>query len=377
MKAVAGDPARLGSRRTAYFAGIAIMLGTFGALLLAEIVLRFLPVDGALMGDPVNEKNPVFHFAPDRELIWSRGWNFAIVNRVRVNNAGYVNDRDYDVADSRPLCAVVGDSYVEASMVPYAATLHGRLAAAFAPTARVYTFAASGAPLSQYLVWAREARERWKAQALAIVVIGNDWDESLASHNVRPGFHHYVEEPSGSLVLRRFDYEPSRRRELVRKSALARYLFFNLQLPERLRTLPAPPHGEEYVGNTRAAADATRLEQSKAVTRAFLRDLVAVAGWTPDRVVFVLDGIRYPTNSPTVLNSYFVQMRTYFLAEARLIGYEVVDMDPHFFASYQADRKRFEFPADNHWNAVGHGVAAEALLNSRVFSDCRRGVTGR
>jgi hypothetical protein len=101
-----------------------------------------------------------------------------------------------------------------------------------------------------------------------------------------------------------------------------------------------------------------------------LRDLVAV-GWSPDRVVFIVDGIRYPTSSTVVSSSYFVQMRTIFMAEARAAGFEVVDMDTHFFARYQAEGKRFEFPSDGHWNGLGHAVAADALATTRTFSRCR------
>jgi hypothetical protein len=372
---------RARSSRAGILATISILIGVLISFALIEVVLRFLPVNGGLSAVAVNEKNPVFHYSPNRRLTWSRNWNFTIVNQIRVNNAGYVNDQDYDAGDRRPLCAVVGDSYVEASMVPFAETLQGRLARAFAPHSRVYSFAASGAALSQYLIWAREAREHWKAQALAIVVVANDWDESLAVYKVGPGFHHYVEGPGGSLALRRFDYEPSWWRGVVRKSALGRYLFFNLQAQERLKlllsarvALAAPADGQDYVGNTRAAADNARLDQSKAAIHAFLRDLGAFAGWTPDRVVFVVDGIRYPSNSATVLNSYFVQMRTYFMAQARSAGFEVVDMDPHFFAKFQAERKRFEFPTDGHWNGLGHAVVADALATTAIFSKCALGV---
>jgi hypothetical protein len=357
------------------FAIISILVGVLVPVALAEIALRFLPVSGGLMAVAVNEKDPVFHFTPNRQTIWSRDWNFTIVNRIHLNNAGYVNDQDYDKADARPLCAVVGDSYVEASMVPYAETLHGRLAKAFAPQTRIYSFAASGAPLSQYLVWAREARERWRAKALAIVVVGNDWDESLAANKVGPGFHHYVEGPDGSLALRRFDYAPSWRRELVRQSALGRYLFFNLQVPERFKLLfgKRPVVAQQHVGNTAAAADERRLTRSKAVTEAFLRDLVAFSGWSPADVVIVLDGIRYPSNNPMVLGSYFVQMRTYLMTAARAAGFEVVDMDQHFFARFQTEGKRFEFPTDGHWNAVAHATAADVLASTGVFSRCAQG----
>jgi len=69
---------------------------------LAEITLRFLPVSTSLFGQPVNETSPVFRFLPDR---------------------------DYEADTRSPLLAVIGDSYVEATMVPYAETLQGQLAA--------------------------------------------------------------------------------------------------------------------------------------------------------------------------------------------------------------------------------------------------------
>ena len=93
-------------------------------LLAAEIVLRFLPVASGLRSMPVNAANPVLRFSPNRALVYSLGWNFHTVVRGRVNNAGYVNDQDY-VREGPPLIAVIGNSFIEAQMVPYAETLQG------------------------------------------------------------------------------------------------------------------------------------------------------------------------------------------------------------------------------------------------------------
>jgi hypothetical protein len=260
-------------------------------------------------------------------------------------------------------------------MVPPHDTLQGRLAKALAPAARVYSFAASGAPLSQYLAWAREAREKWKAQALIIVVVGNDFDESLAIYKQGPGFHHYVAGANGALHLQRFDYEPSLLRLAVRKSALARYVLFNLQAHEHLPALAnelmsfvRPARADIFVGNTSASTDADRLRWSKAAVLAFLHDLSAYAGWPLGSVVFVVDGVRYPSNNPAVAASYFVQMREFFIAAARRAGYEAIDMDPTFFAHYRATGERFEFPTDGHWNGLAHRLAAEAALHSALLS---------
>ena len=357
---------------------VSITIGTLIPLGVAEIALRLLPVREGLKAVPVDDSNPIFHFTANRTLTWSRGWNFSIVNRLRVNNRGYVNDQDY-ASSAKPLFAVVGDSYIEAAMVPYDATMQGRLARLVGPDLRVYSFAASGAPLSQYLVWAKEARTRWKAEALAILVVGNDFDQSLAAYKTGPGFHHYVEDQAGELTLRRFDYRPSWARAVVQRSALLRYLLFNLEALDRLNPLweqlpyiAQPARAEDFVGNTSARADHLRLDRSKAAIRAFLRDLVSFAGWRPDQVVFALDGLRYATGNRDVQASYFLQMRKYFMAEARQAGFEVIDMDEHFLAQHPTEPAAFQFPTDAHWNGRAHGLAADAVAASATFSRWRQ-----
>jgi hypothetical protein len=366
--------------RTVLLAALSMLTGILLPLLAAEAVLRLLPVNGGLVATTVTHQKPVFHFEPDRRLTWSRGWNFATVNQIRVNNAGYVNDHDYEVDDPRPLLAVVGDSYVEAVMVPFRDTFHGRLAADIAPHARVYSLAASGAPLSQYVMWAKEARERWKASALAVVVVGNDFDESLATVKAGPGFHHYVQGADGTLALQLQEYLPTRRRTIMLSSALVRYLVFNchaLELATRawkspLQLLTFRADGV-YVGNTDVAADQKRLEASQAVVDAFLRDLVAVAGWRPREVLLLVDGLRYPSDRPAAAGSYFVRMRTYLMAEARRAGFEAVDLDTYFFAVPGVKRPYFEYQADGHWNGRAHAIVADAVTHAGMFLTWRSG----
>jgi hypothetical protein len=355
------------------FAAIGVFLGIAVPLGCAELALRLLPTNDGMLPEPVNAASPIFHFKPNRELTWSRGWDFRIVNRARVNNAGFVNDQIYDADDPRPLLAVVGDSYVEAVMIPSAATFHARLAAA-APARRLYTFAASGAPLSQYAAYARHARKVWRAEALVVVVIGNDFDESLAHYRTAAGFHHYVQTSDGSLKLARFDFQPGAVRTITEHSALARYLLFNIQAHEHVRGLltflPAflrPARAEEYAGNTAALADRERIERSEDATRAFLRDVVSDAGWRPDQVMFVMDGARYPAGEAGLAGTYFGRMRSFFMEAARSRGFAVLDLDEAFFARYRAEPLRFELPDDGHWNAAAHAIVAEAIAGTEFF----------
>src|SRR5262249_3586674 len=159
-------------------------------------------------------------FAAGREFLFSRDWNFSIVNRGRINNDGFVNDNDYRSDDPRPLIAVIGDSYVEAAMVPTGDTFYRRLADRLPPPAPAHGLGASGESLSQSLVRERHAVERYRPEGLAILVVGNDFDESHRRYGEKLGMHVYAKGETGRLELQRVDYEPSLFRKLVRHSAL-------------------------------------------------------------------------------------------------------------------------------------------------------------
>lgn len=362
--------------RRRLFALLSIAIGLLVPLLAAETGLRFLPVKEGIHAAAVNAETPVFRFLPNRDFVWSRDWDLIMVNRGRINNAGFVNDQDYDAAAHTPLVAVIGDSYVEAVMVPYAETVHGRLAAAAAGRGRVYSFGASGAPLSQYLVWAAHARRAYGASGMIFVVVGNDFDESLAKYKTGPGFHLYVQGEGGELELRRSDYRPKWWVRLLLHSALVRYAVYHLQVQDHLpRLFDVAAHAaeERFVGNTSARADSQRLADSRRAVAAFLRDLPDKSDLPPGRVLFLVDGVRYPVDdAPTQAAraaSYFVRMREHFIAEAKKRGYGVVDMDPIFFAHWRRHRARFEYPRDGHWNPLAHRLAADAVIRSESFAE--------
>lgn len=349
---------------------LTLLLGLALPLLLAEGLLHLLPVTSGTFAEPVNSVSPIFRFARDRDFTWSRDWNFSIVNRGRTNNDGFVNDQPYVTEERRPLIGVVGDSYVEAFMVPYPQTFHGRLAADLAARMRCYSFAASGAPLSQLLVWMRHARRTYGAAALVVTVVGNDFDESLAEFKSGPGFHLYIDEDA-DLVLTRFDYAPGAIRGLVQASALARYLLLNLhadvtlsRLSEALGIGTAQAAAPAFVGNVPTVVDEHRLHQSQRAVAAFFRDLPAYADLPPERILFVIDGFRYAANL-SARDSYFGLMRRHFMEQARARGYALIDADEQFIPYAAAHpAARFEWPSDSHWNPLAHQLIAQAILRS-------------
>jgi hypothetical protein len=376
LDVAANDDPSAGRTKHLLFAAMAVAVSVTACLLLAEIVLRFLPVATGMWTMPVNAAQPVFRFTPNREFLFSRDWNFSLVNRGRINNDGFVNDENYAANDPRPLLAVVGDSYVEAAMVPNDKTFYRRGSTQLGDKGRIYSFGASGAPLSQYLVWAQYAAQTYHAGAVAIVVVGNDFDESLWAYNKRPGLHVYVKGPEGRLQLRRTDYRPSPLRSLVRHSALGRYLVFNLQALETAKEiavrwgLTSAAHAAmpQHVGNTAAEASPERVRDSQEAIDAVLDDLGKMVALPPDRIAFLVDGARYASEIEVTERSYFGRMRTYFMRQASQRGYEVIDLQPWFVARSRDGSTRFEFPTDGHWNAIGHEVAAEALGASRLYT---------
>jgi hypothetical protein len=366
------------TRPTWVFATAAVILSIICCLAVAEIVLTFLPVASGLRSVPVNDENPIFHFEPDRPFVFSTGWNLQHVNRGRVNNAGWINDQDYSRDDPQPLVAVIGDSYIEAQIVSYAETVQARLAKALAGEFRVYSFAAMGAPLSQYLIWARHAVRDYGARAVIINVVINDFDESHVSYRMAPGFWLYAPDSDGELHLRLIPHRRGLLWTLAQKSALARYLLINLHVGHHILNVPAlyrffigpPAHAQESIAGSEA--ELSRMRDSYAVINAFFRDLERLVELPRDRVLLTVDGFHYPEAARAAAGSYFDLTRRALLARAAVQGYEAIDLDPLFFARHRESGERFEFANDPHWNGSGHAVAAGAALSSHLLRELRQ-----
>lgn len=360
-----------------------IRLGTVAVLLSCCLVafaleglFRLLPVNEGLRGLSVDEGNPVFRFTPHRESVYSRGWNFSIVNHVRTNNYGFINDHDYDPRLTTPLLAVIGDSFVEAVMVPFPQTGVARLAEAAGAGGRVYGFGTSGSSLSQYLAYARFARETFHPDGLTVVIVGNDFDESLRKYKNEPGLHYFAESPGGALTLTRLDRPVPWWRDLLGGSSLGMYLYVNLEIREVWKRFAYRPGQSvisrpRFVGNTAAEATPERVADSDRVIEAFLRQLPDMAGLPVSRIALVLDAPRPELYDEDALNavsdSYFALMRAHLMNQARAAGFEVLDMQPALIADYRERHLRFEFPDDNHWNGIGHEVFARVVRGSKVY----------
>lgn len=359
--------------------GLALITASlFISVILLEAGLHLVPVNEGLHTQPVDQSDPILRFEQNRTATWSRFANFSMVNTIHSNNYGFINNQDYTPAPSQPLIAVIGDSYVEAAMVPYDQTLHGRLARSLDPDIKVYSFGASGAPLSQYLAYAGYAKNEFHPQKMIFIIVGNDFDESILSPSSSPGFHYFKDTNHAPLELTRIDFHPSIITSLVRRSKLAMYLATNLQAQHalaNLKSLFSNAKPKQFVGQTKADVAPKRLASSRQAIQRFFELLPEMSGLAPQDILFVVDGLRPHLYSQNTLKqakkSYFAHMRKVFLGDAKRHGYMVADLQPVFQAAHKMTGKRFEFKKDGHWNAEGHRLAAQEALASPLLAPLR------
>ena len=353
----------------------ALTLGVLAPLAAAELLLQLHPsMRDSTRRMPVDERRPIARYEPDRQFTWSRDWDFSIVTTVDVNNAGFVSDVDYEADAPGPLLAVVGNSFVEAFQVPYRRSCAGRLATMMEPAARVYSFAMGGATLGQFLAWARYARDVFRPRGLVVVLNNGALHHySLIEFANLPGYHYFADRGGPRLVLERIDFVPNPAFRLAERSALARYLVHNLGLPWSSRFLTLLTTGSRAsVPRDDPALTERVVAASERAIDAFLEMLPEYSGFGPERILFVVDGMRtmlYNVELTAARRRIRDATRRYFLANAGRRGYEIRDLHPRMRAHWRKHRQRFEWPQDGHWNALGHEQCFAAVRSSELLSD--------
>lgn len=344
-------------------------------LVLLELGMRLAPVSSPPYLLPVSAANPVPRYQANVDYSYSWGPDFELVTAKRSNNYGYAHAADYRPEATTPLLMVIGDSFVEAQQVNAGKSAPELLHAGMRGKGRVYSIGVSGAPLSQYLVFAEYARRTFRPDAMAFFIIGNDFDESLLKYKSEPRFHYFVER-DGELALTRVDYELSESKKILRHSAFLRYLMYNLSAEQRLQALLGRSAPRSYAELDPAGLE-ERVRDSERGVDYFFERLPQMSGLGPGRIAFVLDAVRPAIYTDDELKQaeagFHERMRRYLAARAAERGYAVIDLQPVFIERHRRDGVRFEFRTDKHWNELGHRLVAEEVgrwLNaSRVLRE--------
>jgi hypothetical protein len=157
--------------------------------------------------------------------------------RWRVNNHGWNSSVDYDREKTRKRIAVIGDSYIEAFQVDCDEAYPSLLREEIGDRYDVFSFGMSGSPLSQYLHMSRYACRNFDPDVLIFNVRYNDFLESIFELNRGDTVMMMLSITDNSIVetTPRPDYsfsEFSWKKRLLRKSAVVRYLVFNLKIKQ-------------------------------------------------------------------------------------------------------------------------------------------------
>lgn len=338
-----------------------MLIGLVSLGMAAELLCRLLPVSSSTeTGYYLNGK--ILSYPPHHAWRAATGWDLRNAQVLRSNNQGFAAERDFKPGEDA--VALVGDSYVEASMLPAADRPGAQLERALQGRP-VYAMGSPGTALLDYAERIRWAHEAFGVRDVVVFMEAGDVRQSLCgSGNV----HSECLDPKTFEPRSQPLPPPSAAKRWLRRSALAQYLFSQLKLsPDRLweqallQSRPAQGHdvGAASTNPRRTAAPADFSLVDKVAAEFFSR----VRPHVPGRLVLVVDAPRAAIargeDKPDT-------ERAHFIALARQAGAQVVDGAGLYRAHFRQSSLSLNVgPYDGHLNPLGVGLltaaAAEAL----------------
>ncbi len=330
--------------------------------ILLEAVFRVLPTTSPVDLQSVTSEQDILRFETGQTGVFSLGANFYKTVRKNTNNVGFYSSFNYEKAKS-PEIMIIGDSYVEAAQIENANTF-GEVLRAKDEMQDIYQMGVSGIPLSQYIKMAEYAEVNYAPSRFVILIVGNDFDESLCDYRIKLGTWCFDED--FELAFIPFSgYEGIR--YYARKSAFMRYLVFQLKVNWRqlMKGIGQKTQGmdaHKYAGNVKRVKDQEALNKSFMVVDRFFEELNNLK--VLSKLTLVLEADRQDIYSNRQTESYFQKMREYTITKAKANGVTLIDMKPIFENDYKSYGVKFEFPTDGHWNERAHRLLAEALMQN-------------
>lgn len=338
-------------------------IGCLGLLAGLELVLRLLPVSTATLTgyhvDPL-----IVTYPPGHRWQVATGWDLRNPQQLRANNLGFAAERDFVAAPGT--VGLIGDSYVEASMLPAGDRPAAQLAAALGGARPVYGFGGPGSALLDYAERIRLAAERLGVRDFVVLMEAGDVRQSLCgSGNIHgPCLDRQTLQPRVELLP-----PPTAAKKLLRHVALAQYVFGQLKVePGRLwrqafgaaapQAAVAPPLSDT------PARRAERTLRVRAVSDAFFERIRPYAG---GRLVLVVDGrrnrdaLQLDAAAPGELQLE----RDEFIALARARGATVIDAEVLYRAHWtRSSLSLVVGPYDAHLNPLGVRLVADAAAQA-------------
>jgi len=330
-----------------------------GVLLALELLLRVLPVSTATMTG-YHLDSEVLTYPPGHRWTTSTGWDLRNPQHLRANNWGFASAHDFQ-PDPRAV-ALIGDSYIEASMLDPADRPAARLETLLGGARKVYGFGSPGTALIDHAQRLRLASEQFQVRDVVVFLERGDVRQSLCgSGNV----HSRCLEPTTLQPRTERQPSPSTLKAWARHSAVAQYLFGQLKLQPLalLRSMFVRAVPEEPAARAAApAAPATLDERSRALVDAAVDRFFADAGpYLRGRLIFVVDGRREgPAAEPDAEDL----QRRHLIGRLAARGAAVMDLEPVYAAHARGSARRLDVgPYDGHLNALGVALAMQPVAD--------------
>ncbi|GAA5176140.1 hypothetical protein GCM10025771_10090 [Niveibacterium umoris] len=311
--------------------------------LMLELLLRLLPVSTATLTgyyiDPL-----ILTYPPHHRFTLSEGWALERALSHRANNYGFLASEDF-VPDAAGV-AVIGDSYVEANMLPEPERVTARLAAR-TPGTRWWALGGPGSNLLDYAQRAAWASRTLQARRFVFVIESGDVVQVRCGSGNIHGL--CIDRASGAVVK---EPQPGAGtlKCIARESALAQYLFSQVKL-----TTEGVARIFKGADKPRPQAHTAESEALKAIDRAavaaFLERFKALA---PAQAVFVIADPVDPD-----VHGYGLSLLEQALEQA---GYAVIKTGPLFREHAAHSRLSLRVsPQDGHWNPLASDLVAAAV----------------
>ncbi len=343
-----------------------VLLALAALVLGLELFLRLLPVSTAtLVADHLGAGIPTV--PPHHRWTMATGWDLRNAQTLQANAQGFAARHDF-VADPRAV-ALIGDSYVEASMLPANDRLDAQLERQLSARP-VYAMGSPGSALLDYGHRLQWAVRQFQVQDVVLLLEQGDVIQSRCGSGNNQSV---CWDPRRAQVVKVATPSPGWLKRVGRHSALAQYLMSQLRLSAsglwaNAKAQAQPAQGHD-VGKRAAEPQATsQLMQLDAAERAEIDQIARYffgqrQGWS-GRMVLVMDADRAGLKRGERGSN---PARDHFMALARAEGIRVVDMAPIYAEHLRTSPLSVEVgPYDGHLNALGLALVARAAAQALV-----------
>jgi len=278
-------------------------------------------------------------------------------SRWRINNYGWNSAIDYQAASERdrPTAIIIGDSYIAGYYVDWQEHVAAQLQSKAQDELLVYSLGMHGVSLAGHINVARYAKHHFDPDIYIFSVNADDLEASIHKGLGKPEDMKLSVEDNEILEVQPRTFTTSKVKSLIKYSSLARYLILNANInPERIQIKPK---------KRSAGAEPNKHSEGK-------EPLQPVANYIFQRLreelpaatlIFAIDGNRETIYKTFPEQPDPIEAEPYITQAAAEIDAYSLNLNDSFFKHYKESQKRFDFPYDYHWNALGNEVVADAL----------------